>query len=286
MAYLPCYAIFGIGGILGNSLYFKLSRITPSHRIFAFDKQRLDVTVRSHVAQVLSYVKPTIVFNCAGMNDPLDCERAKQSSRSINTIGAKILAEECHNRGIKFVQFSTCYVYGGKTSTPYIEGAKTKPLNEYGKSKAAADKIVAQTMDNYLIIRPGFIFGEDGQNSVIEWINKAESNQAALIPSNIIVSPTYAGDLMDSVIELVNSESTGEFNITNEGNCSLGELAAETLKLAKLKAHVKSIDDKRIALPNNVSLSTAKHEKVSGKKMRPWRTAMMECLFNMHKYRP
>lgn len=294
MAYSPCYLLFGIGGILGNSMYLKLSEKAASFRVFAFDRPRADISNRTHIAPLIGYIKPTVVFNCAAVNNLELCEDSHNVAYSANSIGPRIIASECAKRGIKFVHFSSPYVFDGKRHSPYSEKCLPNPINVQGKSKLEGEKGIAEETDNFLIIRPGWVFGEDGENCVTEWITRAERGMNIGVPADEHGSPTYVGDLVTATLDLVARNETGIFHLANSDAATSESFAQEMLQMAKLDHKlVRTVSKKSQArrwfkapLPQKLLMSSAKYGQKTGATMRPWREALSECLFNMHKYRP
>ena len=121
----PVYVIFGHGGVIGTALLRVLSAKAEDFRIFAFDHARADITNADHVNHLLDYIKPTIVFNCAGISDPDICEEAKAGAFRINGVGPAILAKACFRSGVRLVHFSSWGVLDGKNVHAQTEKAPT-----------------------------------------------------------------------------------------------------------------------------------------------------------------
>lgn len=292
MAYSPCYMMFGIGGVLGNALYLKLSEKTASFRVFAFDRARADISNRTHLAPLIGYIKPTVIFNCAALNNLELCEDSQSAAYSANAVGARVIASECAKRGIKLVHFSSPYVFDGKRHSPYSEKCIPNPINIQGKSKLDGEKAIMDEMDNFLIVRPGWVFGEDGDSCVTDWITRGERGLNISVMDDAHGSPTYVGDLVNATLELVEQNETGVFHVANSDGATMESFAQTTLVMAKMNPSlVKPVPKKmkrwfKASIPNKLLLSSTKYSQKTGKKMRPWREALADCLLNMHRYKP
>lgn len=283
--FLPTYMLFGIGGLLGNAVYARLCEKTTDYRIFSFDHIRADITNREHIEPLFAYVRPTVVINCAAINDVEICEQAKEGAFRVNFIGPQILAEECDKYHAKLVHVSAATVFDGKHCHPYSERSRTDPLTIHGKSKLEGEKAIMDAMGNYLIIRPGWCFHSDGNNPITDWISRVERGLNVPVMTDCHVSPTYVPDLIDAVFELLDRDAKGIFHVANADAATCMSFAETMAGLAKLNANLTNIK-LPFAFPKYMVLSTKKYSLTTSGRLRPWGDALRQCLFNMHRYKP
>lgn len=286
LAYADCYMMFGIGGLLGNSLYVRLSSMTAGYRVFAFDRPRCNIADVREVGPLMQYVKPTIVFNCAGISDLDVCEVATEAAAAANAGGPRVLAAEARKIGAKIVHFSSPYVFDGKRSIPYSEKCAVNPINSQGRSRWQGELAVASENPDHLIIRPGWLFGEDGECHVTNWLKKADLHQEVPVWDET-GSPTYVMDLVSATLDLVNRKERGVFHIANSNGASWQTFAREALMLAGLEDTTKVVPTQslRMNIPANVTLSHTKYTQKTGAKIRDWHVALRECLTNLKRLR-
>ena len=286
---LPVYVLFGIGGLLGDAFYARLCEKVPNHRIFAFDHMRVDISNRAHVSPMLSFISPTTVINCAAINDPDMCEDAKDGAFYANAVGPRILAEECAKCKAKFLHLSSCSVFDGNASKPYLETSPTEPLGTYGKSKLEGEKAVLKAAPDSIIVRPGWCFHYEGNNYLTDWIAKAERGLSISVPRDCQGSPTSVLDLVDASLALMDKDASGIYHVANSGSATwsclaetVGTLAATNFKVVptEMKSLFKS------PIQRYSVLSSTKYAGLVGKKMRSWETALRNCLFQMNRYKP
>lgn len=285
----PVYAIFGLGGIIGNALLSRLSeRKVEDYRIFAFDHSRVDVTDPTHLFPVMEYVKPTVVFNCASVSNPEFCEDAKRGALNVNKGGAALISIACDQHRAKMVHFSTWAVFEGHEDKTNNERTKTNPINVYGKSKLAGEKSVFERSKDALVIRSGWVFGEEG-GSLGPWIDLAERRMRVPVRKGKVISPTYVNDLVDAAMDLADKKVKGVYHVANDGPVTIEEFARAVLGTSGLDENlVDPLDDSRFKapFPRNSALLCNKHRRAMRNSMRPWRDALKECLFNMNRYSP
>ena len=102
-------------------------------------------------------LKGDIIINCIGYTNVENCE-ISEKARKINVDYASIISKVCNNLSIKLVHISTDHLFDGK-SRFYAENDKVSPLNEYGKTKSKAEKIILKNNSSSLIVRTNFWSG-------------------------------------------------------------------------------------------------------------------------------
>lgn len=284
----PSYVIFGLGGAIGASLLRTVSNKIDEYRIFAFDHARADITNAEHVNHLIEYVKPTVVFNCAGISDPEICEEAKAGAFRINGIGPSLIAKACMRNGCRLVHFSSWSVLEGNKVHSHSEKSNTNPSSAYGQSKLHGEQSCLISCPSSLVIRSGCIFGEDQAGLIQNWLSNADRRLYVRVPKDVKISPTYVEDLTEAAFNLANTEVKGIVNVSNSGTVSWEDFAKEALTLCKLPDNlvIGSNSAFKAKLPNNCSLSCTKYKALTGKTLRPWKDALKECLFHMNRYAP
>jgi len=125
---------------------------TKIKNIFYPSSKEMDITNYNSIKKYLSKNKPTIVIHCAALSRPMDIHDKKISkSININIIGTANLVKFCSEKKIKFIYFSTNYVYPGIKGM-YKENDPLLPYNNYAWSKMGGECAV-QMYKNSLIIR-------------------------------------------------------------------------------------------------------------------------------------
>ena len=287
----PVFMIFGATSPVGEAVVTRLSASSDSYRVFGFEGDKVNIATPEHVRGLMEYIRPTVVVNCYGLDEEDLCEDAKGGAFNMNCCGPKILAENCKRFGTKLVHISSAGVFDGKKATPYAEKDAAKPINTLGESKLGGEDAVKSTYDNWLIIRPGWIFHYANGTCIADWLSMADSQKEVPFLEGLHGSPTYAPDLADAITTLLAKEETGLFHVANAGEATRKDLVETTLSLANAKAQTVPMKAEtqsfwRAPLPVHTTLSTKKYEKVVGKPLRPWTSALKHCLFMMGRYAP
>ena len=147
--------ITGAGGMMGSHLYDALrdQDVLPTFYNSTLDKREtitqememLDVLHYERVKQVLSEVKPSVIYHLAAQSRPDVSFTDPARTLQINVIGTTNLLQACAELGLKplFINASSSAVYGDiDWSTPPDENSSCHPLSPYGTSKLAQEHIV------------------------------------------------------------------------------------------------------------------------------------------------
>lgn len=112
-----------------------------------------------------------------------------------------------------FLYVSTDMVFSGRRGN-YAPGDVPDPINEYGKSKRAAEERVLARGPNSCILRPALIYGApaSGRRSMLSWLYGAISQNHSSFFSDEFRSPVFVEDLAHAIIELYRRRAEGLFH--------------------------------------------------------------------------
>jgi dTDP-4-dehydrorhamnose reductase len=227
--------ITGATGTLGAAFARLCERRGLSYRLLA--RRELDIADDAQVARVLEAVQPWAVVNAAGYVRVDDAEREPELCRRENALGPAALAAACAARGVALLTFSSDLVFDGAKRGPYVERDATAPLNVYGRSKAEAERLVAEAHGGALVVRTSAFFGPwDEHNFVTHALRALASGRAFPAADDVTVSPTYVPDLVQACLDLLVDGERGLWHLANEGGVTWAELARLAARRAGLDA--------------------------------------------------
>lgn len=201
-------------------------------------REDFDIADRDSVGKVLFQTQPWAVINAAGYVRVDDAERERVRCYRENTLGPVILAQECADRGIQFLTFSSDLVFGGNRTRPYIETDSPAPLNLYGTTKAEAEQRVLSLMPAALIVRSSAFFGPwDEHNFVNIALRTLALNHEFRAAADATVSPTYVPDLVNGCLDLLIDRESGIWHVANEGEITWAGLAQTAAEYARVRAN-------------------------------------------------
>lgn len=219
--------IIGASGQLGT----EFSRLRPAARQLSYPDYDL---TKARDDDQIRRAEPAVIINCAAYTAVDQAETEVALATAINATAPGRLAKLAKELGAVLVHISTDYVFDGTSPTPYTEASPTHPINTYGRTKLAGDEAVRQAGGQFLIARTAWLCGGRGPNFILTMLKLAQSRPELKVVTDQIGSPTFTKDLALAVLDLVDQNQTGLFNVVNAGQASRWELVAELCRLAKL----------------------------------------------------
>ncbi|MGI2853524.1 dTDP-4-dehydrorhamnose reductase [Shewanella algae] len=192
--------ITGCKGQVGLCLTERLKGIAE---ILALDSKGLDITNREAVFSTVVKFRPEYIINAAAHTAVDRAEQEVELSYAINCDGPRYLAQAAKVCGAVMLHISTDYVFDGAGNSPYKETDSTGPQGIYGQSKLAGEQAVAEDCPQHLILRTAWVFGEYGNNFVKTMLRLAQSRDELNVVGDQFGGPTYAGDIADALISMV-----------------------------------------------------------------------------------
>ncbi|MEK6933411.1 MAG: SDR family oxidoreductase [Nanoarchaeota archaeon] len=228
--------ITGSAGFVGKNLFNYLKN---EHEVYGISRRtgeitthKCDITKKDDIMQVLNSINPDIIVHSAALTFVDFCEEHKDEAWTINVEGTMNLAKWSFFNKKKVIYISTDYVYAGEKGN-YFEESETKPVNFYGETKLAAEKIVS-ILTNFLILRSTVIFGyEPGGNNFMMQIVNLKNNR--IIVKDQISNPTDVLVLCEYIKRSIEKNLNGIYVAT-------GPETVDRFEFASIIADVFGID--------------------------------------------
>ena len=244
--------LIGKNGQLGQEI--NREALKREHEIKAFGREELDITDSEKVKLEIDKFKPDVVINASAFHVVPQCEDEPEQAFLVNAIALRAIAQICSKENIKFVTFSTDYVFDGLKGSLYEEDDKPSPVQVYGVSKAAGEYIALAYSQTSVVIRSSGVYGgKQGSRSkkgnfALNILEQAKKEKIIEVAKEQIVNPTYAVDLAKGTFELLtHKDINGIYHLANEGYCSWAEFAQEIIKIKGLSTKIIPVDRKGMA---------------------------------------
>ena len=196
---------------------------------------KMDVTNRKEVLGLISDFKPDVVVHAAAVINVDWCEQNRDEAFRINVDGARNVAEACRDVGAKMVLVSTDYVFDGKKNGKYKEDDERNPVGVYGWTKAEAEKVVEQILDDYLIVRASVLYGfndsRDRETYVTYVLRMLKSGEEVFGFTDQYNNPAFIDDVVQALAKLIKLDEGGIFHVTGPENISRFEFARKIVKV-------------------------------------------------------
>jgi len=202
-----------------------------AHRSIPFvakGRESLNILEPDQLRAAIDEHHPWAIINTTGYVKVDEAEINKEECFSINAVAPGYMASIAREKGIRFMSFSSDLVFDGQKMDPYHETDSVQPLNVYGASKALGEKNIALADPGSLIIRSSAFFGPWDQYNFIYYVMRAlKEGRPIPVAKDVIISPTYIPDLVNAALDIFIDEEEGIWHLSNDGNLSWAELAAE-----------------------------------------------------------
>lgn len=270
--------LLGKSGMLGSCFEKHLQDL--KYEVFAFDREELDVTDIGSLHTAFAKIKPGFVINCAAYTAVDDAEGHRNEAFKVNAEAVGHVSKLSKEFGATLIHFSTDYVFNGKKSDGYDEKDEPEPINIYGESKLAGERLIAANMEKFYIIRTSWLFGSNGKNFVDTMLKLGAEKPELKVVNDQIGSPTYTEDLCQSVIEIFlqnDFRDFGIYHLTNSDTCSWYDFAKKIFEIKKMPAVVIPVSSSEFPRPaKRPKFSILRNTKTSA--LRSWQEALMAYL--------
>ena len=148
--------VIGAKGMLGS----ELARVLAcEHDVTAWDVDEVDITDRAGTLKRVTALSPTLIVNAAALVDVELCEKQPDAAWKVNAVGSQNLALAARALSAAYLLVSTDYVFDGTAREDYDEASSPNPINQYGKSKLAGERLATAIWPMTYIVRTSWLFG-------------------------------------------------------------------------------------------------------------------------------
>ncbi len=264
----------GASGQLGLELAELLPR--HGHEVAALTHKDLDITDAGMVASYLEVHESDLVVNAAAYTNVDGCETETELAYRVNALGPRNLAVHCERLGCELLHVSTNYVFDGASERPYEPFDPPNPISAYGRTKLAGEEYVKHLSSRWYLVRAAGVYGR-GHNFVRTMLRVAGEREMVKVKNDEFISPTYARDLAEGVLEVVHSGLYGLYHVTNSGSCSWYEFAREIFELAGVEVEVIPVAGSEYPLPAARPVNGLLSD-LGSPRLRHWREALANYL--------
>jgi dTDP-4-dehydrorhamnose reductase len=241
----------------------------------------LDLKQPEAVKHVLAEIAPDVVIHAAATADIDLCERNPDVARTLNVTLTQAVADSCSRGGSQLIYVSTDNVFDGERGN-YTEADQPSPINEYARTKAAGEAIVA-AVPGSTVARIALVMGFGplgGGNSFLErTIPMLRAGQTINVPPEEIRTPIDVLTLGRALLELAEGSFQGVIHLA--GNDALDRVSL-TRRIAERFGYspglVRPRPPDQIAgrapRPRDVSMSNAKARQVLATPMLDFNPAL------------
>ncbi len=279
--------VTGANGQLGHEMQ-RVAKSSNHNYIFtdvADGYEKLDITNIEEIRNMVKNNNVDIIVNCAAYTNVDKAESDYDTANLINNTAAGNLATAMKEAGGTLIHISTDYVFQGDRNTPCQEDWTTNPLGVYGKTKLAGEAAIATTGCNSIIIRTAWLYSQWGKNFVKTMQSLTATHDTLKVVFDQVGTPTFAGDLADTIAHIINTgqtNKTGIYHFSNEGVCSWYDFAKMICKLSGNTCDISPCYSEEfpspVKRPHFSVLDKRKIKETFGIKVPYWTDSLEVCI--------
>ncbi len=238
--------VTGANGQLGNEMRI-VAKNTNDNYIFTdvnevegLETTYLDITDIDAIRKMVKEYDVNAIVNCAAWTNVDACETDEKLAalaEKLNADAPENLAKVMKEVDGWLIQISTDYVFGKEPyNVPCGPDQKGTPTGVYGTTKLHGEQKIIATGCKYVIIRTAWLYSEFGKNFCKTMLNLTATKPALKVVFDQAGTPTYALDLANAIVTILQKPQVGVFHFSNEGVCSWYDFTQMIAKIAGNKS--------------------------------------------------
>ena len=222
--------VTGANGQLGNEMRI-VSRNSKERFIFTDVTQQegcetvyLDITDLAAIRKMVKQEHIDMIINCAAWTNVDACEtdpKLAKVAEHLNADAPLFLAKAMVEVNGWLIHISTDYVFGEEPynvpCTPYQKGT---PTGVYGATKQRGEQNIILSGVRRVIIRTSWLYSEFGKNFCKTMLALTATKPSLKVVFDQCGTPTYAYDLAQAIMTIIDNPKVGTYHFSNEGVCS------------------------------------------------------------------
>jgi len=241
--------ITGSNGLLGQYLVELLSGL-PAYEVIAtgrganrlrmqkgYQYESVNRADEAAVKGLIERTAPDVIIHAGAMTQADDCERSKDACWMVNVTATRYLLQGAEKVGAFFLFLSTDFVFDG-LSGPYREEDAVNPVNYYGASKVAAERIVKQAKVPWAIARTVLVYGvadDPRRSNIITWVkSNLEQKKKLKVVNDQWRTPTLVQDLAEGCKRIIDKKAEGIFHLSGKDMLTPYDMAVQVANYLNL----------------------------------------------------
>lgn len=242
----PLVIVTGSNGQVGWEIMQLVAKGTTRFDFIFTGREDLDLGKPESIPFFFEKNKPVYFINCAAYTAVDKAETERGLAYSINATSVGVIAAQCKLHGCTLITISTDYVFDGNGKLPYLPNHPTEPVNYYGETKLAGEKLALQNDPGTIIIRTSWVYSTHGNNFVKTMLRLMKERDELKVVNDQVGCPTYAADLAAVILSIITSleegnKHAGIYHYSNTGVISWFDFATAIRDEAGLSCTVLPI---------------------------------------------
>lgn len=232
----------------------------------------VDIRSRSALERLFAEHRFDAVVHTAGIASVDHSERHADESLESNLGGTRNIAELCAASGTRLIYVSTNAVFDGMHA-PYRESDAVNPINAYGRIKVSCERVVRETLDRCVIVRPILMYGWPhamGRPNPVTWVVDAlERGETIHVVDDVYENPLHNIRAALAIWAILDLDISGVIHLAGRDVVSRYDFARKVAQIFELdESSIRAVSSAffpEIApRPRNTSLVTTRMESELG----------------------
>jgi dTDP-4-dehydrorhamnose reductase len=270
--------ILGGKGMLGTEVAAECTSRGLEYEVF--DLPEFNITNERQLLSVIHNAK--IIVNCAAYTNVEKAETETELAFHVNAEAVGMLAASARKSGAWVLHISTDFVFDGKSDKPYTEKDTANPINAYGRTKLAGERLLEENRCRHCIMRVEWTYGIKGDNFIKKILQRAKTSKEMKVVDDQFGSPTATTEAAKAICDLVSKKPTGIYHFAGQGYATRLDVArfiAEKLGLDVSMSPCKTSDFPSAAdRPLNSRFNCDKIRPLLSGPIKPWQEPLEEFL--------
>lgn len=228
--------VLGADGFIGSHIFEALQKAGQEVVGTSFRPDptggRLQVDIRQPTDTLVSILTKASHVICAISAGSIDeCAQDPVGTRAVNVLAMQQLLSHL-GPAVTPVYLSTNMVFSGEREG-YTENDMPSPTTTYGQQKLEMETWLAQHIRQAIIVRLTKVYGlTHGDGTMFtQWYQALQKKQQIRVAEDIITAPIFVGDVVSTILKLIEIHTSGLFHIP-------GPIAESIANFALQAAHV------------------------------------------------
>jgi dTDP-4-dehydrorhamnose reductase len=270
--------ILGGRGMLGSDL--ALACELQGLKTTVLDLPDFDMTNTDQLQQAID--DANIIVNCAAYTNVDKAESEPELAYQVNAKAVGRLGGFARQAAMWVLHISTDFVFDGKSDMPYVETDPPNPINTYGASKLAGERLLLESRCHHCIMRVEWTYGSQGNNFTTKLIKKAKAGEKLKVVDDQTGSPTATTEVAKAICSLLPKKPEGIFHFASGGYVSRFDMAKFIFEKLSISADLSSCKTSDFPSPAERPLNSrfdcSKIESLLDKPIKPWQEALEQFL--------
>ncbi len=162
----------------------------------------LDLARPASIEGAVNATNPDLIISAAAYTAVDRAEDEPDLAMTVNGDGPGVLARAAARTGARLIHLSTDYVFNGTLDRPWREDDPVDPLNVYGATKLAGERLIAESGADFAILRTAWVYSPFGSNFVRTMLRLSETREAVNVVADQIGNPTSAFDIAEAILAM------------------------------------------------------------------------------------